>query len=79
MTGKDVQLSKSLSNCLRHRAIEMGLAINKAGFVLVKAMLDHPQMKGMTEESLEKIVVSNEKQRFQYGKSDKGDLYIRAT
>ena len=70
---KEILHSKSLSSCLRHNAIDWGLTIDSAGFVKVKDMLALHKFKGLTPEMLEKVIVTNEKQRFAYGKNEDGE------
>lgn len=75
----DVRFSKSLSYVLRHGAIKMGLHINSDGFMYVDDLLTHPQFRSFSPEDVERVVASNDKQRFKLrSHPDNGRLQIRA-
>lgn len=61
---KDVSLSKSLSFALRHGANQMGLHMNADGFLYVEDLLAHPQFRSFSLEDVERVVATNDKQRF---------------
>jgi 2'-phosphotransferase len=64
LTGK--KLSHALSWALRHQAPAIGLTIAPDGYVPVQEILDssHPKLQGVSLEAIERVVQSNDKQRF---------------
>ncbi|XP_016853188.1 tRNA 2'-phosphotransferase 1 isoform X2 [Anolis carolinensis] len=60
----DVRLSKALSYTLRHGADKLGLAMGADGFVDVAEILRLPQFKAWSLEDVQRVVETNEKQRF---------------
>jgi 2'-phosphotransferase/ERI1 exoribonuclease 3 len=44
-TAASVRVSRTLSSCLRHNALEWGLPLTENGFVPVEALLAHPRIK----------------------------------
>ncbi|ODV81474.1 phosphotransferase KptA/Tpt1 [Suhomyces tanzawaensis NRRL Y-17324] len=72
---RDVLISKALAYLLRHGALKEKMAIDEDGFVKIDDVLSHNRLKTnkATRADLERIVASNDKQRF----SIKGD-YICA-
>jgi len=75
-----VQTSKALSWALRHAAPELGLSMGPDGYVPLQQLLQHSHSKfrGMTHESVQHVVDSNDKQRFSLEQRENGDWYIRA-
>src|SRR5262245_15785761 len=65
---RDTRISKLLILVLRHQPEHLGLALDSEGYVDVRALLDalarHPQP--LTREELDRIVQSNDKQRFTF-------------
>ncbi|KAM3613178.1 uncharacterized protein V6R79_021985 [Siganus canaliculatus] len=77
---RDVHLSKSLSYVLRHGANQMGLQIGSDGFVFVEDLLAHPQFRAYSLEDVQRVVATNDKQRFKLQPHpDDGRLQIRAS
>uniref|UniRef100_A0A8D1UXV1 2'-phosphotransferase n=1 Tax=Sus scrofa TaxID=9823 RepID=A0A8D1UXV1_PIG len=76
---RDVQLSKALSYALRHGALKLGLPMGADGFVPLGALLQLPQFRSFSAEDVQRVVDTNEKQRFtlQPGDPSTGPL-IRA-
>ncbi|XP_063046740.1 tRNA 2'-phosphotransferase 1 [Engraulis encrasicolus] len=75
----DVRLSKSLSYVLRHGAMKMGLQISSDGFLYVDDLLAHPQFGSFSVADVERVVASNDKQRFKLrNHPEDGRLQIRA-
>ncbi|CAN9515062.1 unnamed protein product [Ophioblennius macclurei] len=76
---RDVSLSKSMSYALRHGASQMGLPMGADGFLFVEELLAHPQFRSYSVEDVERVVATNDKQRFKL-RSHPGDgrLQIRA-
>ncbi|KAM6435232.1 tRNA 2'-phosphotransferase 1 isoform 1-T4 [Liasis olivaceus] len=75
----DVRLSKALSYALRHGAEKLGLHMATDGFVDVVEILRLPQFKAWSEEDVQRVVETNEKQRFALGRHpSSGHLQIRA-
>ncbi|XP_072277574.1 tRNA 2'-phosphotransferase 1 [Pyxicephalus adspersus] len=75
----DVRLSKLLSYALRHGAASMGLHMTSDGFVLVSCLLSLPQFSSFSLNDIERVVRSNDKQRFMLRSSEpEGKLEIRA-
>jgi len=66
----EVKLSKALSYTLRHGAEKMGLTMHGGGFILIDDLLRHERFRGHTVEEVEKVVTSNDKQRFFIDYSD---------
>lgn len=76
---RDVRLSKSMSYVLRHGATQMGLQMATDGFLFVEDLLAHPQFHSYTLEDVERVVTTNDKQRFKLrSHPEDGRLQIRA-
>nr|XP_019965538.1 PREDICTED: tRNA 2'-phosphotransferase 1 isoform X2 [Paralichthys olivaceus] len=76
---RDVRLSKSMSYALRHGANQMGLQMGADGFLFVEELLAHPQFRSYSLEDIERVVVTNDKQRFKLrSHPEDGRLEIRA-
>mmetsp|Transcript_438 Transcript_438/g.683 ORF Transcript_438/g.683 Transcript_438/m.683 type:complete len:258 (-) Transcript_438:59-832(-) len=62
----DVKTSKALSWALRHAALDLGMTMGTDGYVPLTELLSHshPKLRGMTLEGVQKVVTSNDKQRF---------------
>ncbi|XP_062856739.1 tRNA 2'-phosphotransferase 1 [Trichomycterus rosablanca] len=76
---KDVRLSKSLSYVLRHGAAKLGLHMSSDGFIFVDEILAHAQFSSFLQEDVEKVVATNDKQRFKLqNHPENGRLQIRA-
>ncbi|XP_036404532.1 tRNA 2'-phosphotransferase 1 [Megalops cyprinoides] len=76
---RDVRLSKSLSFALRHGAAQMGLNMSSDGFLFVEDLLSHPQFRSFSLEDVERVVATNDKQRFKLRPDpEDGRLQIRA-
>ncbi|KAL0973861.1 hypothetical protein UPYG_G00212150 [Umbra pygmaea] len=77
--GKDVGLSKALSFVLRHGASQIGLHMNPDGFIFVEDILAHAQFCSFSLDDLERVVATNDKQRFKLRPHpEDGRLQIRA-
>ncbi|XP_057205281.1 tRNA 2'-phosphotransferase 1 isoform X2 [Triplophysa rosa] len=77
--SRDVRLSKSLSYVLRHGASKMGLQMHSDGFVYVEDLLAHQQFRSFSLEDVQRVVASNDKQRFKLqAHPDDGRIQIRA-
>lgn len=77
---RDVRLSKSLSYALRHGANRMGLQMGSDGFLFVEELLAHPQFRSYSLEDVERVVNTNDKQRFKLrSHPENGCLQIRAS
>ncbi|XP_034398756.1 tRNA 2'-phosphotransferase 1 isoform X1 [Cyclopterus lumpus] len=77
---RDVRLSKSLSYALRHGANQMGLQMGTDGFMFVEELLAHPQFRSYTLKDVERVVATNDKQRFKLcPHPEDGRLQIRAS
>ncbi|XP_053091635.1 tRNA 2'-phosphotransferase 1 isoform X2 [Pangasianodon hypophthalmus] len=77
--SRDVRLSKSLSYALRHGAAKMGLNMGSDGFILVDELLAHGQFRSFSLEDIERVVATNDKQRFKLqNHPENGCLQIRA-
>ncbi|XP_010896630.1 tRNA 2'-phosphotransferase 1 [Esox lucius] len=76
---KDVCLSRRLSFALRHGANQMGLHMNPDGFIFVEELLAHAQFRSFSLEDVERVVATNDKQRFKLRPCpEDGQLQIRA-
>lgn len=68
-----------MSYALRHGANQMGLHLNTDGFLYVEDLLAHPQFRSYTLEDVERVVATNDKQRFKLcPHPENGRLQIRA-
>ncbi|XP_029917639.1 tRNA 2'-phosphotransferase 1 [Myripristis murdjan] len=77
--NRDVRLSKSMSFALRHGANQMGLQMGADGFLFVDELLAHPQFRSYSLEDVERVVATNDKQRFKLRPHpEDGQLQIRA-
>ncbi|XP_068571055.1 tRNA 2'-phosphotransferase 1 [Cebidichthys violaceus] len=77
---RDVRLSKAMSYALRHGANHMGLQMGTDGFMFVEELLAHPQFRSYSLEDVERVVATNEKQRFKLcPHPEDGRLQIRAS
>ncbi|XP_072102161.1 tRNA 2'-phosphotransferase 1-like isoform X4 [Mobula birostris] len=75
----DVRLSKALSYALRHGATQLGLELQKDGFLPVDAILRHPQFRRYTVQDVQRVVDTNDKRRFTlHTDPATGSLKIRA-
>ncbi|XP_029964867.1 tRNA 2'-phosphotransferase 1 [Salarias fasciatus] len=76
---RDTCLSKSMSYALRHGASQMGLHMGTDGFLFVEELLAHPQFRSYSVEDVERVVATNDKQRFKLrSHPEDGRLQIRA-
>ncbi|XP_005723134.1 tRNA 2'-phosphotransferase 1 [Pundamilia nyererei] len=76
---RDVRLSKSMTYALRHGASQMGLQMGTDGFLFVEDLLAHPQFHSYSLEDVERVVATNDKQRFKLcTHPEDGRLQIRA-
>uniref|UniRef100_A0A8C8DZP5 2'-phosphotransferase n=1 Tax=Oryzias sinensis TaxID=183150 RepID=A0A8C8DZP5_9TELE len=76
---RDVHLSKAMSYALRHGAKQLGLQMSTDGFLFVEDLLAHPQFCSYTVEDVERVVATNDKQRFKLrSHPENGRLQIRA-
>ncbi|XP_047441469.1 tRNA 2'-phosphotransferase 1 isoform X2 [Mugil cephalus] len=76
---RDVCLSKSMSYTLRHGASRMGLQMGTDGFLFVEELLAHPQFRSYSQGDVERVVATNDKQRFKLrSHPEDGRLQIRA-
>ncbi|XP_031718417.1 tRNA 2'-phosphotransferase 1 isoform X2 [Anarrhichthys ocellatus] len=77
---RDVRLSKAMSYALRHGANQMGLQMGTDGLMFVEELLAHPQFRSYSLEDVERVVATNEKQRFKLCPHlEDGRLQIRAS
>ncbi|XP_072887516.1 tRNA 2'-phosphotransferase 1 isoform X2 [Hemitrygon akajei] len=60
----DIRLSKALSYALRHGASQLGLELQKDGFLPVDAILQHPQYRRYTVQDVQRVVDTSDKRRF---------------
>jgi len=62
------KISRTLSSILRHKALELKLPIDDQGFIPVERLLNHNYLTNLrvTQEDLEYVVSTNEKQRFAF-------------
>uniref|UniRef100_A0A147A5Y5 2'-phosphotransferase n=1 Tax=Fundulus heteroclitus TaxID=8078 RepID=A0A147A5Y5_FUNHE len=76
---RDTHLSKSMSYVLRHGATQLGLQMGTDGFLFVEDLLAHPQFHVYKCEDIERVVATNDKQRFKLrSHPEDGRLQIRA-
>ncbi len=74
-----IELSKKLSNILRHNAIKFHIPIRSDGYVQLSCLLAHRQLSHTNENEIRWVVSNSDKQRFQINRLDDGEEYIRAT
>jgi 2'-phosphotransferase len=70
-------MCKKLSYMLRHGAINAGLHVRSDGFVKVNDLLSHKDFRSFTIDSLQTIVLTDEKNRYSL-QNENGTFYIRA-
>ncbi|CAB1451073.1 unnamed protein product [Pleuronectes platessa] len=76
---RNVRLSKSMTYALRHGASQMGLQMRADGFLFVEELLAHPQFRSYSLEDIERVVVTDDKQRFKLrSHPEDGRMEIRA-
>lgn len=68
MQNRAIKISKFLSLVLRHQPEKIGITLDQAGWVLVAELLDACNRHGfsITEEELEGVVRTSDKQRFAF-------------
>ena len=78
--GHDTRLSKLLSLVLRHKAVELGLAIAPDGYVSLADLLALPRFTavGATEAAVRRVAEHNDKQRFSLATDAAGVVRVRA-
>ena len=59
-----IHLSKALSWLLRHGAAQEGIQLQDGGFIDVPVILQLPRFNRYTLEYIQKVVETNDKQRF---------------
>lgn len=68
-----------MSYALRHGASQMGLQMSTDGFLFVEDLLAHLQFRSYSLEDIERVVATNDKQRFKLrSHPEDGRLQIRA-
>lgn len=72
-----VKVSKTMSAILRHRALELGLNMDSAGWVPLAELLNVRGMRGVSASLVTYIVENNDKRRFSI-ETREGVKYIRA-
>lgn len=77
---RDLQISKSLSRLLRHKAVQEGLEIDSNGLVRIDDLLKHRNLKSLhvKYDELVRIVDSNGKKRFKIVKNEENIEFICA-
>lgn len=73
VASEEVKWSKKLAWALRHRAIDLGLNMDSAGFVSVDELLGKNDFRGLSFDLLKTIVTSNAKKRFELVTISDGD------
>ena len=70
------RISHALSWVLRHQALNLGLPITKDGFVPVALLMQHshPRLQGLNLPQIEKVVQTNDKQRFKLEEKSVADF-----
>ncbi|CAE7228677.1 TRPT1 [Symbiodinium sp. CCMP2592] len=76
---RDVKISKTLTQILRHKAPELGLGIQPDGYCLLEEVLACPWLKELdaTWDIVQKVVQKSDKKRFEL-QDVGGSIYIRA-
>lgn len=55
MSKRLTEISKTMSWILRHEAIKLGIAMSPDGFVKLTDLLSAKQMKGISEEEVNRV------------------------
>jgi len=63
--SEDVRISKTLSYILRHGAAKESLQMRSDGYIKVDDLLARPKLNGVDFATIEALVKSNDKQRYQ--------------
>lgn len=74
----EIQLSKKLSFILRHGANELGINMSSDGYVFVDEMCSKGSIN-VPFSTIEKVVLNNDKKRFQLIKAEDDRWKIRAS
>jgi 2'-phosphotransferase len=79
LKAREIQISKAITNLLRHNAHEVGLPMDQYGWVLVPNLLSSPSVSilDVSEAELCFVVINNDKQRYAI-KNEHEIKYIRA-
>ncbi|CDS02868.1 hypothetical protein LRAMOSA00271 [Lichtheimia ramosa] len=72
------KLSKLLAYVLRHGAAKEKLTLRSDGYLLLSDLLARPKFKNITQEQIEYVVRTNDKQRYALAQLEDGQWYIRA-
>eukprot|EP00438_Fugacium_kawagutii_P023720 Skav228047 [mRNA] locus=scaffold1188:212826:213635:+ [translate_table: standard] len=77
--GRELKISKTLSQILRHRALEFDIDVQPDGFCFLHQVLACPWLASLktSQVDIEKIVAGNDKKRFELKGKD-GQMMIRA-
>lgn len=78
--GRITQISKALTQVLRHKAVDLGLNIGPDGYVLFEEILGSKMVKKLnaTAQELEDITRDSDKKRFEIRRDRDGRSFIRA-
>ncbi|CAK8991886.1 tRNA 2'-phosphotransferase 1 [Durusdinium trenchii] len=76
---REVKISKTLTQILRHKAVELKIDIGRDGYCSLRALLQCPWLAELEvqEEEVQQVVKKSDKKRFEL-KEDDGELLIRA-
>ena len=80
-SSRELKISKTLSQLLRHRALEFNIEVRPDGFCRLVEVLACPWLSDLkaTQDDVERIVASNDKKRFELKQDVKvGQVMIRA-
>lgn len=76
LSKKHVDFSKYLSFVLRHGAEEVGVHMDKQGYVSVDEILKTKKAKGYTFNDLKTVVETNNKKRFEMNEVDQDGVKV---
>ena len=72
------RISRNLSSVLRHRALELGLTMDAAGYIPLPSILQLQDFKGITLSDIQQLVAECKKQRFALQDREGDGCFIRA-
>ena len=77
--GRELKISKTLVQILRHTALEFDIDVRPDGFCLLQEVLGCKWLASLnaTQADVERIVAGNDKKRFEL-KEDEGRFFVRA-
>jgi 2'-phosphotransferase len=72
------RISRNLTSILRHRALELGLTMDAAGYIPLTSILQLNDFKGINLADIQQLVAECKKQRFALQDREGDEWFIRA-